>query len=168
MHKNKRFPHLHPGERGQNMIEFALVLPVLLLIMFGIIEFGRLLLFYAVTTTSAREGARYGAAAGGSGGVNNKYQDCNGIRTAALRMGNLVGMQNNDTDIQIRYDKGPSTSTLGSTCPPGGSGPELAQGDRILVTTTAHFEPILPLIHLSAFNMQAVARRTILVSIEIK
>lgn len=149
------------------MVEFALVLPVLLLIMFGIIEFGRLLLYYAVVTTSAREAARYGAAAGGSGGTGNKYQDCDGIREAALRMGNLVGLEDNDTDIQIRYDKGPSTSVFG-TCPPGGSGPELAQGDRLLVTVTAQFEPILPMLSVEAFNMQAVARRTLLVNVQIK
>ncbi len=45
---------------GSAMIEFVLILPILLLILVGIIEFS--LLFYdkAVITNASREGARYG------------------------------------------------------------------------------------------------------------
>lgn len=43
------------------MVEFALVLPVLVLILMGIIEFGRIFFSYLVITEMAREGARYGA-----------------------------------------------------------------------------------------------------------
>jgi hypothetical protein len=152
---------------AQGMVEFAIALPLLLLIMLAIVEFGRLLFYYSVVTTSAREAARYGSAAGGFGSTDNFYQDCDGIRDAALRMGNLVGMQNNDTDIQIRYQDA-SLNYLTDTCPPGGSGPILGQGERIEVTTTAHFQPIIPLIHLPTFDIQAVSRRTILVDIQIK
>jgi Flp pilus assembly protein TadG len=38
--------------RGQTMVEFALILPLLLTTMYGVMEFGRLLFIY-VTTTSA-------------------------------------------------------------------------------------------------------------------
>ncbi len=49
-------------ERGAVIVEFALVLPLLLLLLFGIIEFG--LLFYnkQVLTNASREGARAGIA----------------------------------------------------------------------------------------------------------
>ncbi len=47
-------------KRGQSTVEFALVLPVLLLIVFGIIEFGFILNAYVTVISSAREGARYG------------------------------------------------------------------------------------------------------------
>ena len=40
-------------------VEFALVLPVLLLILFGIINFGTLMYDQAVITNAAREGARW-------------------------------------------------------------------------------------------------------------
>ena len=155
------------NQKAQEMVEFAIALPLLLLIMLAIIEFGWLLLYYAVVTTSAREAARYGSAAGGLGGTINYYQDCDGIRGAALRMGNLVGMQNNDSDIQIRYQDASLVDTA-DTCPPGGTGPQLGQGERIEVTTTAHFHPIVPFIHLPTFDIQAVSRRTILVDIQIK
>src|SRR5687767_6075312 len=40
-------------------IEFAVVLPVLLMFVLGIIEYGRMLMVAQVTTTASREGARY-------------------------------------------------------------------------------------------------------------
>lgn len=43
---------------GQAMVEMALVLPVLLLLLFGTIEFGRVLHDFLVVTQAAREGAR--------------------------------------------------------------------------------------------------------------
>lgn len=49
------------GERGQATVELALVLPVLLLILFGIMEFGRVFSAYLVITNAAREGARLAA-----------------------------------------------------------------------------------------------------------
>ena len=46
------------GERGSELIELALVLPILLLIIAGIIDFGFLFQRYEVVTNAAREGAR--------------------------------------------------------------------------------------------------------------
>ena len=43
------------------MTEFALVAPVLLLLTFGIIDFGRALYFYAAAGNAAREAARVAA-----------------------------------------------------------------------------------------------------------
>jgi len=48
-------------ERGQTLVELALVLPVIILILFGTLEFGRLFHSYIVITNAAREGARLGA-----------------------------------------------------------------------------------------------------------
>ena len=49
------------SERGAELIEFALTLPLLLLLVLGIIEFGFLFQEYEVVTNSAREGARLAA-----------------------------------------------------------------------------------------------------------
>ena len=43
---------------GQSIIEFAVLLPILLLVIFGITEFGRAILVKNVLHTAAREGAR--------------------------------------------------------------------------------------------------------------
>jgi Flp pilus assembly protein TadG len=49
------------AEQGSAVVEFALVLPILLLIVFGIINFGVLLYNQSVITNAAREGARWAA-----------------------------------------------------------------------------------------------------------
>jgi Flp pilus assembly protein TadG len=45
-------------EKGAELIEFALVFPLLLLVVVGIMDFGLLLRQYEVLTNAAREGAR--------------------------------------------------------------------------------------------------------------
>lgn len=45
-------------DNGQTLVEFALVLPLLLLLVFGIIQFGLLFHNKMVITSAAREGAR--------------------------------------------------------------------------------------------------------------
>jgi len=46
--------------KGTSAVEFALILPVLILILFGIIEFGVIMYDQQVITNAAREGARRG------------------------------------------------------------------------------------------------------------
>ena len=48
------------NERGASAVEFALLLPVLMLILFGIIEFGMVMYSREVLTNASREGARAG------------------------------------------------------------------------------------------------------------
>jgi Flp pilus assembly protein TadG len=49
------------SERGQTAVEFALVIPVMLLFMFGIFEVGRTYFNNEAISTAARDGARAGA-----------------------------------------------------------------------------------------------------------
>jgi Flp pilus assembly protein TadG len=51
-------------EQGAELIEFALVLPLLLLVMCGIFDYGFLFQRYEVLTNAAREGARLAALPG--------------------------------------------------------------------------------------------------------
>lgn len=52
------------NEHGIAATEFAILLPVLLLILFGIIEFGMLMYSRALITNASREGARAGIVQG--------------------------------------------------------------------------------------------------------
>lgn len=65
--------------RGAAALEFALLLPLFLLIIFGILEFGRALMVYQVTTNAAREAARRSVIAGTTNGevtgLINDYLD---------------------------------------------------------------------------------------------
>jgi Flp pilus assembly protein TadG len=51
-------------EDGAAAVEFALVLPILIVLVFGIIEFGFALYNKEVITNASREGARYGIVIG--------------------------------------------------------------------------------------------------------
>ena len=46
------------SQRSQALIEFALVSPVLLLLLFGIVDIGRAVFYYDTVSHAAREGAR--------------------------------------------------------------------------------------------------------------
>jgi Flp pilus assembly protein TadG len=48
------------SQRGATAIEFALILPVLAALLFGIVDFGRLLYTVEVLNNAVREGARQG------------------------------------------------------------------------------------------------------------
>lgn len=48
------------SQRGQAMVELALVLPILLMLFMGIVEFGRIFGAYMIISNLSREGARYG------------------------------------------------------------------------------------------------------------
>ena len=65
-------PRHRATNRGQLVIEFALVLPILLLVVFGITEFGRALMTVNVLNAAAREGARVAAVGGDSTSAVNR------------------------------------------------------------------------------------------------
>jgi Flp pilus assembly protein TadG len=50
-----------PRDRGAAAVEFALLLPLLMLLVFGIVDFGRALNAQITLTQAAREGARMAA-----------------------------------------------------------------------------------------------------------
>jgi hypothetical protein len=54
MTKNRLIPN-----RGQDLVEFALIFPFLAIIIFGIIDLGRATYYYSALQNAAREGARY-------------------------------------------------------------------------------------------------------------
>lgn len=49
------------GERGVAMVEFALVVPLLLLVAVGLLQFGRVFYYWITTNHLANEGARWAA-----------------------------------------------------------------------------------------------------------
>jgi PKD repeat protein len=55
--------HLRSRTRGQALVEFAIILPVLLFLLVIAIDFGRLFFTYVQVNNAAREAANYGASA---------------------------------------------------------------------------------------------------------
>ena len=52
------------NQKGQSLVEFAIILPILLLLLFGIAEFGMMLNSYLTIQNVAKEGARLGIIGG--------------------------------------------------------------------------------------------------------
>jgi Flp pilus assembly protein TadG len=58
----RRLPATGTRERGQGLVEFAMLVPVFMLILLGLLEFGMVFDHTMTITTATREGARNGAA----------------------------------------------------------------------------------------------------------
>jgi Flp pilus assembly protein TadG len=162
----KRYLHSFSWrEKAQAMVEFALVFPVLLLLIYGIIELGRLIFIYTSVTTSSREAARYGSAAGRVGGTTPRYLDCAGILAAAQRSAILTPV--NAGNITITYDHGPGSSLIAPSCPAAQT-QTIVLGDRINVQVTVNYTPLMPIVQFASFPITSTTNRTILKSVEIK
>ncbi len=151
------------SRRGQGLVEFMLVLPVLLLITLGIVEFGRLFAIYSMVSSASREAARYGASVGDNGSGTPRYLDCPGMREAAKRMSVLTALS--DSDIQITFDHGDTSSVI-ATCDSHPIPGSIALGDRVMVRVNAHYEPIVPLVNIPVHTITSMTARTILKEID--
>lgn len=80
------------SERGAELVEFAFVLPLLLLIGLGICDFGMLFQRYEVVTNAAREGARAGA-------VGLSQQQIETVIDAYLEAGGLNG----ESQVEVSF-----------------------------------------------------------------
>ena len=148
--------------KAQAMVEFALVLPILLLVIVGLLEVGRAIFMYSALFSAAREGVRYGSAAGNNLIGVPLYQDCAGIREAARTAGILLNLQ--DDEIVIEYDHGPETGVFASCSDPDGADENVivTSGDRILVNISTNYAPMIPLfVPLASRTIEISSARTI-------
>jgi Flp pilus assembly protein TadG len=65
--------------RGQTLVEFALVLPVFFLLLFGLIDMGRFVYMNSTLSQAAREAARLGAVEASWVGQSANYAKCNQV-----------------------------------------------------------------------------------------
>jgi len=72
------------NKRGQAMVEFALILPIFLLLVMAICQFGFVFSSYLAANQVAREGARYGAIGATDVQIKNK------VRTMAQPLYNIT------------------------------------------------------------------------------
>ena len=157
----KQHPRLFK-ENAQTMVEFALVFPILLLITYGIIEFGRIVFIYTSVTSAAREGARYGASA-------SNYDNCVGIRTAVRNATFLVTIPD-DNDIEIKYALNHTSGFLYDCASIGSQVSDFGDGPRIRVIVRARYSPIIPFLGLDQSPVLITRQntRTILTDIKIE
>ena len=116
-------------QRGQAMVEFALILPLLLIVMFIIVDFGFGFSKWVIVTNAAREGARFGAiGAPLDQVVARTVETSNGILTAA--------------DVEAAYiDRNGNAAA--------------DRGDHVAVRATHNYQlltPLEPLLKLTGFS----------------
>lgn len=151
-------------QRGQGLVEFALILSLLLLLMMGIFDFGRALIIYTNLFNAAREGARYGAV--------HPWEP--GTVEARVRQ-SIILVAPNTVNITVCCDRGPGTSTfycdlnagsVSGSCG-GGTGTGIdgkaGLGDRIVVRAQHSLGLITPLVTAFAQTLpiDTTAARTI-------
>src|SRR5438045_8465064 len=100
------------SDRGAEIVEFALVLPLLLLLGLGICDFGLMFQRYEVVTNAAREGAR-AAATGASNdqvvGLVGQYLVAGGLGTTAtvqIQQVTLGAPPINAVKVSVSYPNG--------------------------------------------------------------
>ena len=161
------------GLRGQAIVEFAIVFPVLMMLLVGIFEAGRMLFIYSAVTNASREAARFGSALGFDDAGNHKYKDCVGIRERAQKSAYFLNLT--AADITIQYDQGPAYSATPYTyCDQTTSGEDSGvylhtsgEPDRIKVIITASYSPLIRLIPFPSRTFTSESARTILGYVEV-
>ena len=94
--------HAYSGRRnGQTIVEFALVVPVLLALLLGILEFGWLMKNHLVVANATRDGLRYAALGHTSTDVRNR------IRTEAA----ILNPDLTDSQMILEYTTDTSSSS---------------------------------------------------------
>ncbi len=150
-------------ERGANLVEFAIIAPLLFLLLFGVIEFARLGYAFSEVWTAAREGARYATVVGDEDGNGEpNFVDCDGIEAAALSK--VVVGTLGAADVDITYTT-PSSTTRG--CQGGLTDPtdggDIDPGTEITVEVRAAFNSVVPLIgqFLNGITLDSSQYRTV-------
>jgi Flp pilus assembly protein TadG len=81
------------NEQGQTMVEFALVVPILCLILFGVLQFGALYNDYVTLTDASRVGARKATV--------SKYEDSPEAAAEAAARNSAKGLDPGQLDIDV-------------------------------------------------------------------
>lgn len=161
----KKRPIIKAADRGQGIVEFAVILPALLLLIMGIIEFGRLMVAFSAISSASREAARYGASSGDNEAGVAHYRDCAGMRDAVDRLSIF-----NDPVVTIQYDlDGPGGLDPVTYCPIGilFENVSLDLGSQIIVTAASTYEPMLPLVEMPPIPVVSKTSRTLLMNVYI-
>ena len=94
-------------QRGQALVELALVLPILLLILMAIVDMGRIYHGYLSVTTAAREGARQAAL----GRTDEQVRATSILSATPLEAGRIsvaispdVGLRYTGANIEVRVE----------------------------------------------------------------
>ena len=126
------FKRSKPGERGAAAVEFALILPILLLLVLGLVEFSRVFNVQISLSNAAREGARVMAIKNDSGlarsAATAAAPSVNPLVAAGDITVNTCTATIKTVTMTIHYDVDLLTGFFGETLPLTGTGVMLCGG----------------------------------------
>jgi Flp pilus assembly protein TadG len=134
----------HRG-RGQALVEFALVIPVFLLVLCGILDFGFMLFTRMSVINAVREGARAGIMVADASTIPDIVRDR--VISAAAQAGLGLTAANVSSVTCVGTAPSPAPATCDWTKYDPTSNPTGAQpGDSVLVTVTYDYPTFFPLL----------------------
>lgn len=153
------------GLKAQAIVEFAIVLPILLVVLVGILEVGRYIFIYSAATNASRNASRYASAYGRDDNGLTKYNYCYGIMDIATRSAFLV--PSSDITVAISYldDAGTQIGVcdlINSTQVDGDVEDFVDTGVRVKVIVTIQYKPMVSLVPIKARTITSASSRTIL------
>jgi hypothetical protein len=124
------------GDRGAAAVEFALIMPILIVLVFGTISFGIVFAQKLALGNGAREAARFGV-------VNERT--CSEITTAAREAAYTIGIDTDQVAVSVKRGKTEATAT--AVCPSGDPPCESSSaGDSIWVQLDYTSSLLIPLV----------------------
>ena len=133
----------HRRRRGQALTEFALVMPILLLLMMGIFDMGRAFLSYAMASDSLRIALRNAEVFGFADGTTIRYTDCAGMR-AAIKKTFFVGTP--DISIVYQHTRSGAPDTVCTDSMASIPAADVDNGDLLVITVRNNVKLITPLV----------------------
>ena len=108
--------------KGQDLVEYALLLPFMLMLIMGIFDLGRVTFLYSTITNISREGARYGV-----------VHQCETAEVIAAAKDKSIGIDHGDLFINVTWNP--------SDCIPDTPG-----SGTVTVSVSFDFLPLTPFI----------------------
>ncbi len=162
--------HLRQRNRGQGLVEFALIAPVLLFVVMGIVDFGRAMTVYSQGSNSLRNAARYAEVWGGAAADNHQYLEC-GEGEAIQQLAAAVLFADVESEIYFVKEGFLDGNPAGViTCAEAKANPaELQTGDMLVIHSTGKFNTITPFISamMPTASFDFRAQRTIITNLNI-
>lgn len=143
--RRRHSPRRRAGGTGQALAEFALVIPIFVLMLLGIIETGRFIFNYEVLNNATREGARY-AIVHGDNAFCPSGPPPPGHTNACDPSGSRVLQRVRDTAYAIPPSQVASTASWD---------PNNRRGNTVTVTATYTYATVVPLLPLPPITVHA-------------
>lgn len=133
--------------RGATLVEAALTVTVFLMLLFGIIDFGRLIWAYSTVAHAAREACRYAIVHGSTSSVPASSNSIAGVAR-----GQMLALDSSKVQVRVQWI---------ASNPPPEAGLANRPGDSVSVQAVYSFSPLLPYVPAGPLNLRSSSQMII-------